>query len=80
MLKSDDADKSGAHILLLARGKDTLETAKNEVGSYRRSSTQTVAAMRTDLCDQVAVSLSYKMRYISEDTNIFERLIYKFSG
>ena len=60
MLRPSDADKSGAHILLLARGKDALEAAKNEVGAYRKSSTQIVDAIPTDLCEQLAVSLNSK--------------------
>ena len=49
-------DVSGAHILLLARGQDTLEVAKAEVSSYRKSSSQMIEALSTDLCDPLAVS------------------------
>ncbi|CZR66725.1 related to 3-ketosphinganine reductase [Phialocephala subalpina] len=47
--------KRGAHILLLARGKDALEVAKAEVASNRKSSTQVIDAIATDLCNHLAV-------------------------
>ena len=50
------ADGSGAHILLLARGKDALEAARAEVSSHRKSSGQVINAIATDLCDHLAVS------------------------
>ena len=50
------ADMSGAHILLLARGKDALEDAKVEVASHRKSSIQVIDAISSDLCDHLAVS------------------------
>jgi hypothetical protein len=53
---SCDADfHIGAHILLLARGKDGLELAKKEVLSNRKSETQLVDTIALDLCDPVAV-------------------------
>ncbi|CZT09431.1 related to 3-ketosphinganine reductase [Rhynchosporium agropyri] len=50
-----DLAKRGAHILLLARGQETLEVAKVEVASHRISSTQSIDAIATDLCDHLAV-------------------------
>ncbi|KAH9205370.1 putative oxidoreductase,short chain dehydrogenase [Leptodontidium sp. 2 PMI_412] len=50
-----DLAKRGAHILLLARGKDALQDAKAEVVSHRRSSNQAIDAIATDLCDHLAV-------------------------
>lgn len=47
--------RPGAHILLLARGKDALQDAKAEVASHRRSSNQAIDAIATDLCDHLAV-------------------------
>jgi hypothetical protein len=53
---SCDADfHTGAHILLLARGKDGLELAKKEVLSNRKSEAQLVDTIALDLCDPVAV-------------------------
>ena len=42
---------------MLARGKDTLESAKEEVSSHRKSSTQVVDTIAVDLTDPVAVSI-----------------------
>src|ERR1700735_574868 len=44
-----DTDYLGAHVLLLARGKDVLEVAKEEVSAHRKSSTQVVDAIAIDL-------------------------------
>ena len=42
---------------MLARGKDTLESAKEEVSAHRKSSTQVVDTIAADLTDPVAVSI-----------------------
>ena len=50
-----DAEDIGAHLLLLARGKDALEIAKVEVSACRKSNTQVIESIATDLSDPLAV-------------------------
>lgn len=56
-MRQSNAKYLGAHVLLLARGKDTLESAKAEVSASRKTNTQSVDTIAADLTDPVAVSL-----------------------
>ena len=54
------ANPSGAHIILAARGRETLEEAKKVVLSHRKADTK-VDIISIDLCDAKAVRVIFDL-------------------